>query len=100
MKYADFHIDYFWFVIFILFVIILQRIIKDQGIGVRVIQLVAVILIISSVLILGLEEKLTGETLSALLGGMIGYLFGNIPEFDNKKSCKCKCNPNKKNKEK
>ena len=52
---------------------------KDgKGIGVRIIQFLAVILLIPTIFILSLENILNTQTVSALLGAMIGYILSNL----------------------
>lgn len=49
-----------------------------RGIGVRVIQFVAVTLVLPIVLILALEGVLSGETTATLLGTVVGYILSGI----------------------
>lgn len=55
-----------------------------RGIGARVIQLVAVILVVPAILILGLAKVLSGETVATLFGTLIGYLLSGIGNFRTK----------------
>ena len=66
--------------------ILIQRIRSKKGIGVRVIQFVAIVTIPCVTLILGLEGSLDGSAIAALLGGLAGYIFSNIGRFDESKS--------------
>jgi len=48
-----------------------------DGIGLRVMmRLLTVVLLIASILILGLSDKIDGEVLGALIGGISGYVLG------------------------
>jgi hypothetical protein len=49
-----------------------------KGIGVRVIQLIALFLVLPLIGILGLEGKLNPDTVGALLGVAIGYSLSGI----------------------
>ncbi len=57
---------------------------KGLGIGVRGIQFIAVASFIPGIIILALANKVDSSTIAALIGAMIGYLFSNISNFDNK----------------
>lgn len=59
---------------------------KVKGIGVRVIQYMAMGTIIPTILILSLEGILDGSATAALLGAIAGYLFSHISEYDKSKS--------------
>lgn len=61
--------------------VFLQRIVSGKGIGARVIQLLAVGLIIPTILILALEDKLASETTATIIGGLIGYLLSGIGDW-------------------
>jgi hypothetical protein len=54
-----------------------------KGIGVRVIQFLAVIFIIPSIIILALEGVIVSETTAALLGAIIGYILSGIGQDEN-----------------
>jgi hypothetical protein len=43
------------------------------GLGARIIQLAAVIMLFPAIVILGLEKILDGSTLGTLIGGLVGY---------------------------
>jgi F0F1-type ATP synthase assembly protein I len=58
--------------------VFIERFKHQKGIGVRVIQFLAVILLIPTIFILALENILNAQTVSALLGAMIGYILSNI----------------------
>src|ERR1700689_1043228 len=57
---------------------------NHKGIGARIIQLCVVVLIFPTILILGLEKVLTGETLGTLLGGVMGYVLSGIGDYKPK----------------
>jgi xanthine/uracil permease len=61
--------------------IMVHRIVIGAGIGARVIQYVAVVLVIPAILILALEKILTPETTATLFGTITGYLLSGIGEF-------------------
>src|SRR5437660_528144 len=52
---------------------------RPLGIGVRVIQLIALLVLAPVIGILGLEGVLNGEGTGALLGAMVGFALGGIP---------------------
>ena len=58
-----------------------ERIKNQKGIGVRIIQLIVVILLIPSVFILAMEGILNTETVAALFGAMIGYILSNLSDY-------------------
>lgn len=58
--------------------VIIERLWSGRGIGARAIQFLAVGLVIPSILILALEEKLATETTAALIGALTGYLLSGI----------------------
>jgi len=49
-----------------------------KGIGVRIIQFLAVLLVVPAVLVLALERLLTSETVGTLLGAIVGYILSGI----------------------
>ena len=51
---------------------------RAWGIGVRMIQLIAILLLIPVIVILGLEEVLSKEGIGTLLGTIVGYALGGI----------------------
>lgn len=55
--------------------LIYQRIKKEQGLGYRVLQFLAIGVITPIILILALEGMLMGETVAALIGSIVAYLF-------------------------
>jgi hypothetical protein len=60
--------------------IILQRIIMKRSIGVRIIQLTAVVMLIPTIVILGLEKILEPATIGTLIGALTGYLLSGISD--------------------
>lgn len=54
-----------------------------KGIGVRVIQLLAVVLLIPSLVVLSLAGSLNGEATASLLGAVVGYVLSGIGEGDS-----------------
>jgi hypothetical protein len=51
---------------------------RPWGIGVRMIQLIALLILGPLIAILALEEKLSGEGTGTLLGAVVGYALGGI----------------------
>jgi hypothetical protein len=51
---------------------------SPKGIGVRIIQLLGILLLVPLIGILALEGKLNGDTTGALLGVAIGYTLSGI----------------------
>ena len=58
--------------------VFVERMRSGKGIGVRVIQLLSVVLVVPVVLILALEGVLGGETVGTLLGAIVGYILSGI----------------------
>ncbi len=59
---------------------------KPKGIGVRMIQLIAVLILVPVIAVLALEGSLTGEGVGTLLGAVVGYALGGITASVPKKS--------------
>lgn len=57
-----------------------------KGIGVRLIQFLTLSLVVPTLLILKLEEKISSESLMALLGTLVGYVLSNIEKFRSRQS--------------
>ncbi len=55
--------------------VFVERFVHKKAIGIRVIQFLALILLTPAILILALEHILNTETISALIGAMIGYVY-------------------------
>lgn len=55
-----------------------ERYRSKRGIGVRVIQLLTVTLVLPTILILSLENVLTGQTTATLIGAVVGYILSGI----------------------
>ena len=58
--------------------IFIERIWRNRGIDVRVIQFLTIVLIIPVILILAPEDILNGQTTAALIGTVIGYILSGI----------------------
>lgn len=52
--------------------------VRPFGIGVRMIQLIAVLILVPTVAILGFEGILNGEATGTLMGAIVGYALGGI----------------------
>ena len=52
-----------------------------SGLGARIIQLAAVIMLFPTILILGLEKILDAATLGTLIGGLVGYVLSGVGEY-------------------
>ena len=59
---------------------------EPKGIGVRMIQLIAVLILVPVIAVLALEGSLTGEGVGTLLGAVVGYALGGITASVPKKS--------------
>jgi len=57
---------------------------SKKGLGVRAIQTLGVAMFMPTVILLALERLIDGGAVAALIGGVAGYLFANISEFDRK----------------
>jgi hypothetical protein len=68
--------------------VIIHRIERQLGIGVRAIQYMALAIIVPLVLILALEGILERSAVGALIGALVGYLFSNIGKYDERKASK------------
>lgn len=66
--------------------VVLQRLFAGKGIGVRSIQFVAVATVVPAVVILAMQGLMQGETVAAILAGLVGYLLGNVSKFDDRES--------------
>ncbi len=58
--------------------IFIERIWQQRGIGIRIVQFLALVLILPMLLILALEKILSGQTAAALFGVVIGYVLAGI----------------------
>ncbi len=65
--------------------VVTHRVKTSKGMGVRSIQFLAISILPAVVLVLALEGILEKSAVGALLGTLIGYLFGNIGEYDRSK---------------
>ena len=61
-----------------LLLVIIERLWSGRGMGGGAIQFLVAGLVIPSILILALEEKIATETTAALIGALIGYLLAGI----------------------
>jgi len=52
-----------------------------KGLGARIIQLTAVIMLFPTIVILGLEKILDAATLGTLIGGLVGYVLSGVGEY-------------------
>lgn len=64
--------------------LVFQRILSGKGIGVRAIQFVAVATVVPAVVVLAMQGLMQGETVAAILSGLVGYLLGNVSKFDDR----------------
>src|SRR5713226_5475696 len=64
---------------------LIHRIKGGYGIGDRAIQFVGICLVIPTVLILGLEDKISKENMGTILGTIIGYVLSGIGGPGDKK---------------
>jgi len=67
-----------------LLVILFNRHLLKRGLGVRIIQFLAVATIIPAVVLLAFRGLLQGEAVAAIFGGVAGYLLSNIAKFDER----------------
>jgi len=51
---------------------------SPRGLGVRLIQTIALMLVIPAVIILALEDKLSNEGVGTILGVIVGYSLGGV----------------------
>lgn len=58
--------------------ILYDRISHQKGIGLRVIQFLAVCFVAPTVLILALESRLSTDSTAAILGAIVGYILSGI----------------------
>ena len=62
-----------------------ERIKHSRGIGVRVIQFLAVLFVVPAIIILALEGILSEETTATLFGTIIGYILSGIGKDEAEK---------------
>ena len=68
-----------------------------KGIGVRVIQFLAIIFVIPTILILALEKVIDNSTIAALIGAIVGYILSGIGSDENDKKSRKKNGTNSSN---
>lgn len=56
-----------------------------RGLGVRIIQFLAIVYILPAIVILRLFDKISSDAVMTLLGAIIGFVLSNIKEFSNRK---------------
>ncbi len=62
--------------------IIWQRLRSGKtGLGARVIQLCAVVMLVPAIVILGLEGIFDSATLGTLIGGLVGYVLSGVGQY-------------------
>jgi len=64
--------------------LLFRAIVKQKGIGARIIQFTCIAFTLPTIIILSLEKVLTGETVATLLGGLVGYVLSGISNYDKK----------------
>lgn len=55
--------------------VVWHRVRSEMGMGYRSLQFLAIGVVIPALIILSLEDKLAGEAVAALIGGVVAYLF-------------------------
>lgn len=65
--------------------VFIDRCKQEKGIGLRIIQFLALVLVIPAIVILSLEEKLSNETTGALLGTVLGFVLSGIGKDELRK---------------
>jgi len=55
---------------------------SKKSLGVRAIQMLSVAMFMPAVIVLAMEKIIDGAAVAALIGGVVGYLFANISEYD------------------
>ena len=63
-----------------------DRLRSGKGIGARIIQLLAVLMVIPAILILALEGTIDGATAGTLFGTLIGFVLSDVGSFQNARS--------------
>jgi hypothetical protein len=62
--------------------IIFERLMSGKyGLGARIIQLCAVVMLFPAILILGLERILDAATIGTLIGGLVGYVLSGVGDY-------------------
>jgi hypothetical protein len=60
--------------------VLTTQIIQNKGIGPRVIQFIGVCLVVPTILILAIEDKIDKQNLGTIVGAIIGYVLAGIGE--------------------
>lgn len=66
--------------------VLVERLIRKKGIGVRTIQFTGAATLTPAVILLGLKGLLDGATIAALVGAFVGYVFSGLTEFDRNRA--------------
>lgn len=66
--------------------VLVERLIRKRGIGVRAIQFTGAATLTPAVILLGLRGLLDGATIAALVGAFVGYAFSGLTEFDRNRT--------------
>jgi F0F1-type ATP synthase assembly protein I len=66
--------------------VFIERFRTRRGIGVRVIQFLAITLVLPSILILSLEDVLSGQTTATLIGVIVGYILSGTGRDESNKA--------------
>ena len=64
--------------------VLYERYKKNKGIGVRVIQFLAIAMLLPAIVILSLEGSLDTQTTATLLGAIVGYVLSGIGKDEAK----------------
>jgi predicted acyltransferase len=62
-----------------------ERYKTGRGMGIRAIQFLAICFVFPSLLILGLEQRISQEAVATLLGTIVGYVLSGIGQDDRSK---------------
>jgi hypothetical protein len=61
--------------------LLIDRFAGDRGIGARAIQFLAVAMLIPTIVLLALEQRIEAATVGTLVGALTGYLLSGLGEF-------------------
>lgn len=73
--------------------VIIERLVSGRGMGARMIQFLAVGLLIPATAILSLQKMIDGGATAAIIGSMIGYLLSGIGNYEPGRPKEKKCVP-------